>query len=1101
MRTVKSLFMLTLILLVSFSAVFAQVTTSSMTGTVTDGNETLPGATVIAVHTPSGTQYASITNEVGRYFIQGMRPGGPYKVTIQFVGMKAQDFDNVYLSLGETYKLNATLGEDVNELQEVVVEAKNKFDANKTGASSRISAEDLENMPSISHSIADAARLNPQIATSNNGAMSFAGVNNRYNSFQVDGAMNNDVFGLTSNGSNGGQAGTQPISLESLDQIQVSIAPFDVRQSGFTGGSINAITKSGTNVLHGSVYADGLNQSLIGSRYEMMNGKNSEKYEDEMEYRAGFTLGGAIVKNKLFFFANYEHTDKEYPNNYGVGAAASKADPVEAQKILSTLQDLGYKGDLSNPDSYVKSDKAGLKLDWNINTKHKAAISWRMVNAKQVSGKSSANYLDAYDYAYDFISKTNTFTAELQSRFSDKISNEFKTSYVRVRDHREPYGISPYIEIKDVGKGSAAFGTERSSGANALNQDIFTITDNLTWYAGCHTVTFGTHNEFYKFENLFIQDYYGSYYFTSPQNFYDFANGKTISSSTDDEGNVTYFNTLNQYRYGMANAAVTGDKRWAPKFGAAELGFYVQDKWTVSDRFDLTYGLRMDVPLFFDTPEENADFNAYAEQNGWNVKTNQKLSSSPLWSPRVGFRYELDGKGDYVLRGGAGIFTGRIPFVWLSNNFSNTGIQLTTYNVYGGSDLTEDGFVIKTNNDKTRTVTKTPGNLNDAKLIINPDGQAEMYETLNASGSQVVNVFADDFKFAQSLKFNLAFDFTLGGVDFTAEWLLSKVLNDVVYKDLTRDLTGKTVNDKLGLDFDDRPTLEKPQYDGNYYKTLNNCYLLDNTNKGYSTSVSFKGSKKFNFGLGLSASYTFTRSKSVNSATSSVAESNYRYNYTYQNPNDPELGFSAYNTPHRITAAVTYSKSYAEHWTSTVSLIYTGTSGQAYSVYYSGDLNGDGQNGNDLMFIPTDEQIDKMSFLSTYDEKTKKGYTEEQQRANLKAWLASEDYLKDHRGEYFERYAANEKFENHFDFHFAQRFNFKVGNQTHGIELSFDVMNISNMFSAKWGRYSGTSGYYSPVKYDKSGKYQFLQKGDYQMRSYADYYSRWRGQIGLKYIF
>jgi hypothetical protein len=1068
-----------------------------MTGTVTDDKgETLPGATVVAVHLETSSQYATVTNADGRYFIQGMKPGGPYEVTVQFVGMSPKKETNVFLSLGETFKLNASLTDESKELQEIVVEAKNKFDANKTGASSRVTAEELENMPSISHSIADAARLNPQIATSNNGAMSFAGVNNRYNSFQVDGAMNNDVFGLTSNGSNGGQAGTQPISTETLDQIQVSVAPFDVRQSGFTGGAINAITKSGTNVLHGSVYADGLNQSLIGSRYEMMNGKESEKYEDEMEYRAGFTLGGPIVKNKLFFFANYEHSDKEYPNKYGLGSSASKADAEEAQKILDVLQAKGYTGDFSNPDNYVKSDKAGLKLDWNINTKHKASVSWRMVNAKQVSGKSSANYLDAYDYAYDFISKTNTFTGELQSRFSDKISNEFKTSYVCVRDHREPYGISPYIEIKNVGKGSVAFGTDRSSGANALNQDIFTITDNLTLYAGKHTLTFGTHNEFYKFENLFIQDYYGSYYFTSPQNFYDFANGKTISSSTDKEGKVTYFNTLNQYRYGMANVAVTGDRHWAPNFGAAELGFYVQDKLSVSDRFDLTYGLRIDVPLFFDSPEENADFNALAEKTGWNIKTNQKLSSSPLWSPRVGFRYELDSKGDYVLRGGVGVFTGRIPFVWLSNSFSNTGIQLTSYNVYGGSDLTEDGFVIKTNDDKTRTVTKNPGNFNDAKLIINPDGQAEMYETLKASGSQVVNVFADDFKFAQSIKFNLALDFTLGGVDFTAEWLLSKVLNDVVYKDLTRHLTGKTVNDKVGIDFDNRPTLEKPKTNDNYFdKTLNNCYLLDNTNKGYSNSLSLKGSKKFGFGLGLSASYTFTRSKSVNSASSSVAESNYRFNYTYQNPNDPELGFSAYNIPHRITAAVTYSKSYAEHWTSTVSLIYTGTSGQAYSVYYSGDLNGDNQNGNDLMFIPTDEQIDKMPFLST------EKYTEEQQRENMKKWLGSEEYLKDHRGEYFERYAANEKFENHFDFHFAQRFSFKAGKQTHAIELSFDVMNISNMFSAKWGRYSGTSGYYSPVTYDKSGKYQFLQNGDYQMRSYSDYYSRWRGQIGLKYIF
>ncbi len=1047
-------------------AAMSQVTTSSLTGVVSGSDgESLPGATVVAVHTETSAQYAVITDINGRYIIQGMKPGGPYEVTVQFVGMSPYKQDGIYLSLGETFKLNAALNDEAKELEEIVIVSKNKFDASKTGASSRVKAEDIENMPSMSHSIADAARLNPLISTSNNGAMSFAGVSNRYNAFQVDGAMNNDVFGLTANGSNGGQAGTQPISVETLDQIQVSVAPFDVKQSGFTGGSINAITKSGTNTLHGSVYYDFNNQNLIGKRYEMMNGKESEKYEDESEYRLGFTLGGPIVKNKLFFFANYEHTDKTYPNNYGLGAPASKTDATEAQKILDVLKSKGYSDAFSDLDNYVKSDKAGLKLDWNISTKHKASVSWRMVNAKQLNGTSTAAYLDSKAYAYDFSSKTNTIAAELQSRFSDKISNELKASYVIVRDKRDPYGVAPMIQVSNVGDGSVTFGTERSSAANGLDQDIVTVTDNLTIYAGKHTLTFGTHNEFYKFANLFIQDAYGSYYFNTPDDFYKFADGIT---TYEKDGKT--FNSLYRYRFGMANEKVTGNKRWAAKFGAAQLGFYVQDKLIVSDRFDVTYGVRIDIPVFFDTPADNTDFNAYAKKAGWNVKTNQKLSSAPLWSPRFGFRYEFDDKGNFTLRGGVGLFTGRIPFVWLSNSFSNTGIQLVTFD------------------EKKK--------LQDAVLSLDPYAQEKMYNTLSASGSQTVNVFTDDFKFAQSVKFNLGFDFTLGGIDWTAEWLLSKVVNDIVYKNLTRQLTGTTYNSVSGLNFDNRPLLEKPTTGDDYFdKTLSNVYLLDNTNKGYSTSVSLRGSKSFNSGLNLSASYTFTRSKSVNSGSSSVAQSNYNYNYTYKNPNDPELGFSAYNVPHRITAAMTYAKEYAGHWKSTISLIYTGVSGNAYSLYYEGDVNGEGSNENDLIFIPTDAQIDQMSF------KANDKYTEEQQRTNLKAWIASEDYLADHRGEYFERYADNEKFENHFDFHFAQRFSFKAGKQTHAIELSFDVMNISNMFNAKWGRYSGSSGYYKPITYAGNGQYQFLHPADYNMRSYADYYSRWRGQIGIKYIF
>lgn len=1065
MRTFKSL-ILTLLMLLSAGAAMSQVTTSSLTGVVSGSDgETLPGATVVAVHTETSSQYAVITDINGRYIIQGMKPGGPYEVTVQFVGMTPYKKDGIYLSLGETFKLNASLSDEAKELEEVVIVSKNKFDASTTAASSRVKAEDIENMPSMSHSIADAARLDPLITTTTSGAMSFAGVSNRYNAFQVDGAMNNDVFGLTANGSNGGQAGTQPISIETLDQIQVSVAPFDVRQSGFTGGSINAITKSGTNTLHGSVYYDFNNQKLIGKRYEMMNGENSEKYDDESEYRLGFTLGGPIVKNKLFFFANYEHTDKEYPNNYGLGATASKVDATEAQKILDVLKSKGYNDTFSDLDNYVKSDKAGIKLDWNISTKHKATVSWRIVNAKQLSGTSTAAYLNSKSYAYDFSSKTNTITAELQSRFGDKVSNELKASYVIVRDKRDPYGIAPMIQVNNVGGGSVSFGTERSSAANGLDQNIFTITDNLTLYAGKHTFTFGTHNEFYKFSNLFIQDAYGSYYFNTPDDFYKFADG----IATYEKDGKTY-NSLSRYRFGMANESVTGDRHWAAKFGAAQFGIYVQDKVTVSDRFDVAYGIRIDIPVFFDTPAENEDFNAYAKKVGWNVKTDQKLSSAPLWSPRAGFRYELDDNGNFVLRGGVGVFTGRIPFVWLSNSFSNTGIQLVTF-------------------DEKK-------NLSNAVLSVDPNAQNVMYNTLTASGNQTVNVFAENFKFAQSVKFNLGFDFKLGGIDWSAKWLLSKVVNDVVYRNWTRHMTGDNYGATYGYDFDDRPLFEKPMSGTDYFdKTLSNVYLLDNTNKGYSTSVSLRGSKNFNFGLNLSASYTFTRSKSVNSGGSSVAQSNYNYNYTYCNPNDPELGFSAYNIPHRITAAATYAKEYGGHWKSTITLIYTGTSGNAYSIYYYGDLNGEGSNENDLIYIPTDAQIDKMSFKPTDK------YTEDQQRANMKAWIASEDYLADHRGDYFERYADNEKFENHFDFHFAQRFSFKAGKQTHAIELSFDVMNISNMFSTKWGRYTGSKGYYSPITYAGNGQYQFLHPADYNMRSYSDYYSRWRGQIGIKYIF
>ena len=1084
----KRLHLLVALLAFMVSTAMAQITTSGVKGLIKANGEDVIGATITVTHVPTGAVYRSVTNSVGRFTIQGMRAGGPYTVEISYIGYKTKEIKNVTLKLGEMSDLSTQLEEDAHALGEVVVKGKLGLDASKTGAAASYSAKDIANMPSISHSIGDITRMNPMVSVSQSGAMSFAGVNNRYNSFQVDGAVNNDVFGLTSNGQNGGQAGAQPISTETIDQVQVSVAPFDVRQSGFTGGAINAITKSGTNTFHGSVYGNWLNKDLIGSKYTLMNGKDSQKYDDETDYRYGVTLGGPIIKNKLFFFANYEKSNKEYPNNYGYGSDASKLGTEGfkiADEVLSILKEKGYNASYNNPKNYTKSDKAGIKLDWNINDKHKATFGWRMVNAKQLNSNSTAGYLNASDYQYDFVSKSNTFTAELNSSFSEKINNQFQASYVSVRDHRDPKGIAPMIQIKNVGGGTLCLGTERSSTANSLNQDIFSFTDNLNWYVNNHTLTFGTHGEYYKFKNLFIQDNYGTYYFNNFDDFKMFASGQTYAASVDKTtGVTTYYNTLNQYRYCTANVAVTGDPRWAPEFAAGQIGFYAQDKFNVTPNFELTYGLRMDIPLFFDTPTENAEFNASAAKQGWNVVTNHKLSSTPMWSPRVGFRWNIEKEHNMILRGGAGIFTGRIPFVWLSNNFTNTGIQTSVYNVYGSTGLKEG---------KQNT-----GKLSGVSLIVDPYKQSENTDKLGTS-NQAINVFDKDFKFTQNLRLDLALDFTLAGIDFTLEGVFSKNLNDIYYKDLTRTEAGKTLGETYeSLSFDNRPMFAKiTSTEDPNLKKFTNVYMLDNTSKGYSYNLSLSAVKRFDFGLDLAASYTYSRSKSVNCGTSSVAQSNYNYNYTYQNPNSPELGFTAFNVPHQIKASAFYHKDYAEHWNTTVGLIYTGTSGSPYSLYYYGDLNQDGSNGNDLMFIPTDEQIDKMQF------KANKNYTADEQKENFREWIANDGYMSKHRGEYFKRYADNLPFESHFDFHLAQTYKFKVGAQVHSVELSFDVLNVGNMFNKKWGRYTstGTAKYYSPVTYSGNGQFQFLHPGNYEMRSYDDYYSRWRGQLGLKYTF
>lgn len=1069
------------------SAVMAQITTSGISGKVTSKGEEVIGATITATHQPSGTIYRGLTNLDGRFTIQGMRVGGPYKVEIAYLGKQTKTFEGVMLHLGEVEDLSCKLEADAKELQEIVVVGKAGLNGTKTGAAQSLTSRQIADMPSITHGIADVARLNPQLTTSSNGAMSFAGTNNRYNSFMIDGAMNNDVFGLTADGSNGGQAGAQPVSMETIEQIQINVAPFDVRQSGFTGGAINAITKSGTNKFHGSVYGFGNNQNLIGHHYPYSDGTGyAPKYQEQQEYQWGLTLGGPIIKDKLFFFFNFEDANKKYPNINGYGQTGSRVLKEEADDVLAKIkamakkQGIDYTGSYGNPDIYTKSRKYGAKIDWNINDFNKFSFRWSYVDAQQLNNVSGASSLNDDNYYYPFNSKTHSFTAELQSRISPKISNEARASYVRVRDERAVSNPFPMISLQVTG-GTVNIGNERSSMANQLDQDIYTVEDNLTWYKGNHTFTFGTHNEFYKFANLFIQDANGTYNFANLEHF-----NKYYDDFMNNNLDPTYA-YFKQYRFGMANTAVTGDPRWKAPFSAGQLGFYAQDKWNATPSFQLTYGLRMEIPLFFDTPTANTGFNEYAAKRNWGVRTDHKLSSRPLWSPRVGFRWDINNDRRYILRGGIGIFTGRIPYVWISNNFTNTGIQMSKYSVYNPKGL---------------------------EMQFDPNKQTENADKLKAAGSQEVNIFADNFKFAQTLKLNLGFDFKALGIDWTAEAIYSKTLNDIYYKNLSIEETGKTFGQETGYEWDNRPMFTTTTK-GTPYAYV---YGLYNTNKGYTVNLSLKAEKHFNFGLDLMASYTWTRSMSVNSGTSSVAGSNWMFNTTYRNPNNPELGFSAYNVPHNIQASAYYHVAYGsrKQWQSTIGLIYQAKSGSPYVIEMYGDMNGDGARGNDLMWIPTDEQIDKMHFVTTTVNNSNNTYplitrvlgegykgnlSEEQQRALLKQWIAEDSYMRDHRGQYFERYADNLAFEHHFDLHFAQKYSFKVAGQINSLELSFDIINLGNLLNKDWGHTygDGFGRYFSPFNYEGDGMFKF--DGTHINRDYNSYNSRWRGQIGLRYTF
>lgn len=1080
----KRLFFLISLLLCLTTTMMAQVTTSGMSGTVTADNEELIGATIEAIHVPSGTKYQAVTNAKGSYSIQGMRAGGPYKVSVSYIGTSTKTFENVNLTLGETYKLDAWLSYDAQQLGEVTITGQAGVNNTRNGAAESINNQRIQELPSITHSVADIARVNPFVKVTEGGAMYFAGSNNRYNAIMIDGAMSNDVFGLTANGANGGQAGTQAFSMETIDQLQVSIAPFDVRQSGFTGGAVNAITKSGTNEFHGSVYTYYQNGDMVSDKYQLHNGKESSEYGSMTDWTIGATLGGPIVKDKLFFFANFERSKKEYDNAYSVKGSDSQVDFDVANQILGYVKDLAaaqginYTGTLGTPKEYTYSDKVGLKLDWNINDRNHASLRWSFVDAKQNNNTAGSKSLVTNDYAYDFVSKTNSLVFELNSRIGNNMNNEFHASWTAVRDKRNPGAAFPMIQISNVGGGTLNIGNERSSMANRLDQDIYTITDNFTMNFGSHHITLGTHDEFYKFGNLFCQDLYGTYIFSSPD---DFINGLTIENGKATGWSAANGGKINRFRYGQGVEEVTGTRRWIPEFRAGQIGFYIQDKWEVTRNFNLTYGLRMDMPIMFDSPSENAEFNTYAAQQGWDLKTNHKISVSPMWSPRLGFRWDVLGNNSLVVRGGTGIFTGRVPYVWISNNFSNTGVQQLSYSTYSTGNI---DFILD------------PDKVN-ANLPAASAGKP-------AQTAQTINVFDKNFKFSQQWRSDLAIDAKVLGINWTLEGIYSKTLNDMIVKNYDITATGKTLADVTGVAGDTRPMYETSTVP---YSAI---YVLDNVSKGYSYSVSLKGDKSFDFGLDLMASYTYGKSKTINNGSSSVAASNWQYNYTHGNPNSPELANSNFNVPHQVTASayqhIKWNKKVGRTFdnVTTIGLVYTGNSGSPYSIYYNGDINGDG-GYNDLFYIPTDAEIDKMTFRGT------SAYSAEQQAANLKTWLANQDYLKDHRGEFYERNAANEKWENRLDLHVDHKFGFKWGKDIRYVQIGLDVINFTNMLNKKWGATLSQGGYnyYSPLTVSTSKtsgqvtkvQYQFLHDGDYDMRTYSDYYSRWRMQLTAKLTF
>ncbi|MFR9551690.1 MAG: TonB-dependent receptor [Rikenellaceae bacterium] len=1040
----------TLLLIVAMMisvASFAQITTSGLSGLITDqSGEPLIGATVIAVHTPSGSEYGAATNVDGRYTLQGMRSGGPYAITVSYIGYQTVEATGITLRLGESYTFSTELAEG-QLLDDVVVvsTAADRFNNSKTGAANNFSSSDISSTPTVSRSVYDVINQSP-LANTYSGGISFAGSNNRYNSFQIDGAISNDVFGLTSSGTNGGQTGTNIISLDALDEIQVVIAPFDVRQGGFTGGGINAVTKSGTNEFKGSAYAYYTNENLYGTTAgEIAEGESREKASEQLTRILGATAGGAIIKDKLFAFVSVEHSLSEEPVSYNAGGSDYMSLET-AQSISDQYYALTGIRQTYGEHTTTQTESIDLlaRIDWNINKNNKLMVR---AQYKDATDDKYGNYYSSYyfdDSSYTMSNKTLSLVAELNSRISNEISNEFRVGYTRVRDFRSVGELGPTAIIYNVDfgadkTGTVYIGTERYSGANALDQDVYTITDNLSFYKGNHTFTVGTHNEIYSIGNTYIANSTGTYGYNSGYNSLE----------------AFLSNTPSSYAYSYALDCANQD--YMPILNAAQFGLYVQDEWKPNDKFTLTAGLRADLPVIFNEPVTNEDFNSSELSNNGEYYVGRMPKTQILWSPRVGFRYNVD--ESTLLRGGAGIFTGRVPFVWLHNAYSNSGVDKKSITAYSSDD------------------SSLPG------LSTNPS-------TDGVAGTETINVISEDFKYPQVFRANLGIDKSFAnGWSATLEALYSKTINDI-------DFT----NAALADNGDKTYMVEGVEASAmTHYDIISTEYSpvisLGNTSKGYSYSLSAQINKRFDMGLNLSASYTFGHSYNINNGTSSQAISNWRYNSTV-NSNSPDLSFSTYDIPHQIKVTANYvSPTYGnDSFYSVVGLTYNGASGYRYSYDYSNDLNGDNYNSYTLLYIPTASEIDQMNWASEAD------------KESFVAWVESDDYASSHRGQFAERNAILSPFEHHFNLHFAQNY---IYNKAKGsrIEVSCDIMNIGNLLNREWGMYSASTYDAYPLEIksvteSSTGVYtpEYSWNGS-QVIGFDEYSSRWYMQLGVRVTF
>lgn len=1036
----KKLFtLIVLVCAVSFS--YAQVTTSSLSGTVTGANEDLLGANVTATHVPSGTLYGVTTQLDGSFTIPNMRVGGPYVVEVSYLGFETDKREGIFLSLGQRLKLNFDLKESGVTAAEVVITgtADPLLNNEKTGAGTTIGVEQIANLPTIARSSEDYTRLNPMSAEGG----SFAGRNDQFNNYSVNGTIFNNPFGLDA-ATPGGQSDAQPISLDALDQITVNIAPYDVTQSGFTGASVNAVTKSGTNKFEGTAYGFFRNSSMTGGKV----GDQEVNKGDLNSFQSGLSIGGPIVKNKVFFFANFELTKRSdlgspfVPNNGDATLASNESRVLESDmKMISDLlrNTYGYETGAYRDFRYNRDNTKGLlRLDFNLAKGHTLSASYNFLDAfKEQPAHPSAIgrrgpdniTLQFENSGYKINNKIHSGIVELKSIFGSKYANKLMVGYTAFRDNRDPFSTPfPVLNFSKNGVNYIVAGHEPFSINNNLNQDVLQIKNDFNMYMGKHSFTFGTSFEKFQFDNSFNLTAYG------PRVFFpgvDINDAATFITSEDFAAEVQAAKD--------AFANNNANDTWAlAETNLGQWGIYAQDEIAITDRLNITAGLRFDLPLYFNTadliqenidrnPDHNPDLVWYdAEGNEIMYNHTDLPTGNLLINPRLGFNYDMNGDQTAILRGGTGLFAGRFPFVWVGNQVANPNFWF-------------------------------------------------------------YNMTDPDFKFPQIWRSSLGYDRKIG--DWTATV-------DLLY---TKDMTAHMVQNhglklptgKLG-GVDNRP----------YYlatdKSPFNAYVFTNTDSGRSFNASFQIQRawKNNYFM---AGYNFMDAKEVNSIDAEISSDAYDRNpANIEHTNKANLAPSLYGNRHRLIGAASRTFQYGkEGMGTTVSLFAEYAKGGRYSYTYSGDINNDGSGLNDLMYVPTASEINDMAFSGD-------NAAQAAQRAAFEAYIQQDDYLNERRGEYTERYGAMSPWYSKWDLRVLQDIPVSTGNK---FQVSLDVLNIGNLINSNWGvrEVATFTGLAQPVgvavgedltpvySFDTNIKNTYFE--DFGLRS------RWQAQLGLRYIF